>query len=93
MAIQQHDFHLHQHTISSHTDYQTAESILMNVLLFPITKYGSTLYTSGKNNFYEMNGDVRMTGWRLKYEGIRITPAISKKVLYPSQHLSFILAE
>ena len=29
-----------------------------------ITKYGSTLYTSGKNHFHEMNGDVGMAGWR-----------------------------
>ena len=29
-----------------------------------ITKYGSTLYTSGKNHFHEMNGDVGMAQWK-----------------------------
>ena len=28
----------------------------------PITKHSSALYTSGKNHFYKMNGDVGMAG-------------------------------
>ena len=51
--------------------------------------------TSGKNHFHEMNGDV---GWQggskvQKIAGTRTTPAISKEVLHPSLHLSFIPAE
>ena len=29
-----------------------------------VTKHSSALYTSGKNHFHEMNGDVGMAGWK-----------------------------